>query len=138
MIQQIHRLQAINEAIWLRDHAHEVSRNLLIKRLQELSEYGLFSNRQITNIIGHRYSHVTVCRFSMKQDLTGGAFNPKTLEDLRDVLFMKHNKNVDYALVKKIIDAGTSQGMVSRLTGINQSTISRKISNVKTEKHFSS
>jgi hypothetical protein len=38
----------------------------------------------------------------------------------------KEDNAVDYRVVKRILLAGTSQNTLSRLTGINQSLISKK------------
>ncbi len=127
MIEQIHRLQAINEAIWIRDNAEKISRELLIERLQELSEYDLFSNRQMAKICGNKISHNVLGGYVQKSDKSGGNFNPTSLEDLREALFSKERKRVNYNAVLRALESGTSQGMVSKLTGISQSAISRKL-----------
>lgn len=126
---QIWRLQAINEAIWLRDNADKISYGDLINRIRDLSEYGYFSNRQITKIIANRISHVTLGKHVIKMDKSGGRLEPSTLEDIREVLFSKHRKHVDYEAVLRAIEGGTSQNMISKLTGVDQSLISRKVSN---------
>jgi hypothetical protein len=126
MIEQIHRLQAINEAIWIRDNATKISRDLLIERLQELSEYSLFSNRQMAKICGNQISHNVLGVYVQKSDKSGGKLNPTSLEDIREALFSKERKRINYNAILRALESGTSQGMVSKLTGISQSTISRK------------
>lgn len=126
MITQTNRLQAINEAIWIRENANKISRDLLIERLQELSEYSLFSNRQMAKICGNKISHNVLGGYIQKSDKSGGNFNPTSLEDIREALFSKERKRINYNAILRALEAGTSQGVISKLTGISQSTISRK------------
>ena len=126
MITQTNRLQAINEAIWIRDNAHKISKELLIERFQELSEYTLFSNRQMAKISGDKISHNVLGGYIQKSDKSGGNFNPTSLEDVREALFSKERKRINYNAILRALEAGTSQGMISKLTGISQSSISRK------------
>lgn len=127
-MQQIDRLQAINEAIWLRDNCERISKELLIERLQDLSVYGLFSSRQLARICGNLISHSTISNYIQKRTRAGGKIAPESLEDLREALFSKERGAISYPHVKNALEAGTSQNMVSRTTGINQSSISRKLS----------
>jgi transposase len=120
------RLYAINEAIWLRDHAQKISVDLLALRIQEIAEYGVFSNRQIANISGNIISHTTISRLVKKDDKSGGRLNPKSLEDIALALFSKARKRIDYSAIERALESGTSQGMIAKLTGISQSTISKK------------
>ncbi|CAB4148985.1 hypothetical protein UFOVP536_37 [uncultured Caudovirales phage] len=130
-MKSIDRLYAINEAIWIRDNAQVISRNVLIEKLQNLAEYDMYSNRQMANICGNVIRHNVIAGYVNKTNKTGGRLNPASLEDLREALFSKERGRIDYASVKNALEAGTSQGMVSKLTGINQSVISRRISNEK-------
>lgn len=127
-MEQIQRLYAINEAIWIRDNAKRISRELLIEKMQNLAEYEVFSNRQLSSISCDVLKPSTVNMYIKKENKSGGNFSPSTLEDIREVLFGKERGVVDYIKVNKILKNGTSQGMVSKLTGLNQSTISRRIS----------
>lgn len=120
------RLQAINEAIWIRDNCERISKDMLIDRLQEISEYGLFSNRQLARICGNRVSHALVGQYTKKNSNAGGRIAPESLEDLREALFSKERRSISYSHVQKALEAGTSQGMVAKITGINQSSISRR------------
>jgi DNA-binding NarL/FixJ family response regulator len=120
------KLYAINEAIWLRDNASKISLDLLALRIQEIAEHDVFSNRQIANICGNILSHTTIGKFVKKDDKSGGRLNPKSLEDIALALFSKARKSIDYEAIRRALDAGTSQGMIAKLTGISQSTISKK------------
>ena len=120
------RLQAINEAIWIRDNCERISKDLLIDRLQEISEYGLFSNRQLARICNNKVSHALIGQYTKKNTNAGGKIAPESLEDLREALFSKERKRISYPHVQRALEAGTSQGMVAMVTGINQSSISRR------------
>jgi hypothetical protein len=130
-MKSIDRLYAINEAIWIRDNAQAISRPVLIEKLQNLAEYDMYSNRQMAKICGNVIRHNVIAGYVNKTNKTGGRLNPASLEDLREALFSKERGRTDYSIVKKALASGTSQGMVSKLTGINQSVISRRISSEK-------
>jgi len=126
---QIQRLQAINEAIWLRDNCERISKELLIERLRDLSGYELFSSRQLAGICGNTMSHGTISNYTQKKTNSGGKIAPESLEDVREALFSKERGAISYPHIKSALEAGTSQNMISKMTGINQSSISRRLSN---------
>lgn len=119
------KLQAINMAIWIRDNSRRVDRAVLVEQLQNLAEYELFSNRQMERICGGIVSHTTIAGYTRKSTKTGGRLNPDSLELIREIMFMKHDGRIAYDLIGAVLDAGTSQNMLSRLTGVAQSTISK-------------
>lgn len=125
-MESIARLQAVNEAIWIRDNCERISKDMLIDRLQEISEYGLFSNRQLARICNNKVSHAMIGQYTKKNSNAGGRIAPESLEDLREALFSKERRSISYPHVQKALEAGTSQGMVAKITGINQSSISRR------------
>lgn len=129
MNEQLNRLYAINEAIWIRDNGHNMSKEVLVHKLQDLAEYDLFSNRQLSAICNGIIKHNSISAYIKKQDKSGGRFSPASLEDIREALFSKERGRVDYKSIEKALLAGTSQGMISKLTGINQSSISRRFRN---------
>jgi hypothetical protein len=122
--QDRHRL--LSQAIWLRDNSESVTKTKAFELVRELDEFGAFSVRQINNIIGGKISNTTLCKYLVVKDRTGGRLNPNSLEDILQCLSDKENNCVDYRIVKRILLAGTSQNTLSRLTGINQSLISKK------------
>jgi hypothetical protein len=127
-VKSIDRLQAINEAIWIRDNSGLISRDVLVERLREISEYGLFSSRQLARICNNKLSHTSISFYIEKTSNSGGKIAPESLEDVREALFSKERGSISYPHVQRALEAGTSQNMVSRITGINQSSISRKFS----------
>jgi hypothetical protein len=125
MINATHRLQAINLAIWIRDNSKKIEREVLIYNIQDLAEYDIFSNRQIQAICRNELSYTTIGGYTNKTSKNGGKLNPESLEDLRDILFSRHNDQINYKAIERALQAGTSQGMISKLTGVAQSTISK-------------
>ena len=125
------RLRAINEAIWIRDHSADLNRQDLFKVIQDISEYNIFSFRQIALMTGNIISHQTISKICSKRDKTGGKLIVSDLEKIRDLFYGRSNGSVNYKLAKDIINNGTSQCMISRLTGIHQSSISRKIKEIQ-------
>ena len=122
--QDRHRL--LSQAIWLRDNAESVTKTRAFELVRELDEFGALSIRQISTIIGGKISNTTLCKYLVVKDRVGGRLNPSSLEDIVQCLSDKENNSVDYRVVKRILLAGTSQNTLSRLTGINQSLISKK------------
>jgi hypothetical protein len=127
MRKQSDRLFAIHEAIWIRDNAELIRKEALIEKAKDLANYDLFSNRQISKISGGVLSHVAVSANIPKANKKGGRFSPQSLEDIATVLFSVSNGGpVDFDAVRRAMKSGTSQGMISRLTGLSQSRISRE------------
>ena len=125
--EELHLAQALSEAIWLRDHAESMDRQQLFDAVISLGEYKLFSNRQISAITNGMVTHTIVGELIGKKNKTGGNLNVGTLDILRNILYSRANKRTDYNLVRDAVGLGTSQGMVSRLTGVNQSSISKRL-----------
>jgi hypothetical protein len=121
-------LYFISVAIDLRDNHAVMEIEKLEASVKKLAESGFMSARQISRICGNRMSHPKITKIIDKRTKIGGQINPVHLEDLRKIIFAKSEENVNYKLVKSLVDTGTSQGMMSRITGLPQSTISRKIS----------
>jgi hypothetical protein len=125
--EQINNAEAMSFAIWLRDRSHQMDNEELIKNIKELAAYSVFSSRQISSIISHKISHSVISKIIKKKDKTGGNLNVATLEILRSILYSRSDGKPDYQLISQALEKGTSQGMISRLTGISQSSISRGV-----------
>lgn len=128
MLRPQNALYFISVAIDLRDNHEVMDPEKLESSVKKLAESGFMSARQITRICGNRIGVAKVTKMIDKHTKVGGKINPIHLEDLRKIIFAKSEENVNYKLVKSLVDTGTSQGMLSRITGLPQSTISRKIS----------
>jgi predicted transcriptional regulator len=118
----------ISVAIDLRDNHHSMEIEQIESSVKKLAESGFMSARQISRICGNRISHSKITNIIDKRTKIGGKVNPVHLEDLRKIIFAKSEENVDYKIVKGLVSNGTSQAMVARITGLAQSTISRKTS----------
>lgn len=123
-------LRALNEAIWLRDNHHRMEKEDLFRHVEDIGEYGIFSARQISAIVRNKLSHQTVAKICAKKDRTGGRLNIESLEDIRECFYARTKKHTDYSLVRNIIKRGTSQGMLAKLSGINQARISKACNDI--------
>lgn len=119
-------LMFIALAIQMRDNATKLPKEEFESLLKEIAWFGVMSNRQLSKLCGDRISHVKVGKLVPKVTKTGGKVNPSDLEKMRAIVFSKSIKQIDYKLVLDVERNGTSQGMLSRITGISQSMISRK------------
>ena len=119
--------QALNEAIWLRDNVAELDKEELLSYLRHLGSLGVFSSRQLSAIVNGLVPHTTISKMIDKNDKTGGKLNVGTLDILRTILISRADSTTDFRLILEAVGNGTSQGMVSKLTGVNQSTISKKV-----------
>ena len=118
--------EALNYAIWLRDNVNEIKGDDITKALIKLGDYRVFSSRQISAIINNRISHTVISSITGKKDKTGGNLNVASLEVLRNILYSRSSGETNYGLIAKALEEGTSQGMISKLTGVSQSSISRR------------
>jgi hypothetical protein len=123
--------QALNEAIWLRDNVESLTREDVIQHIKELGSHGVFSSRQISAITNGKISHGIISKLIGKNDRTGGNLNVGTLDILRNILYSRADSSTDYSLVASAVGNGTSQRMVSKLTGLNQGTISKRLGGAK-------
>ena len=118
---------ALNKAIWLRESTDRLTKDELAMHIKDIARHEVFSSRQLSAIVNGKIHHSTISKMIGKTDRTGGNLNVGTLEILRNVLYSRANEWTDYALIAEAVGMGTSQGMVAKLTGINQGTISKKI-----------
>ena len=123
--------EALNEAIWIRDNAENIDREMLMDSIMRLAKYKVFSARQISAITNGLVSQTTVSRVLGKHDRTGGNLNVGTLDILRNILYSRADGDTDYRLIHDAVGSGTSQGMVAKITGISQSAISKNIRELK-------
>lgn len=124
---EISMAEALNQAIWLRDNIEKLNRDATEVAIKELASHRLFSSRQIAAIVNGAVDHGSIARLIKKEDKTGGNLNVGTLEILRNVLYSRANNKTDYGLIAQALKEGTSQGMIARLTGVSQSSISRRL-----------
>ena len=118
---------ALNKAIWLRESVEGFDREQIIKHIKDIAIHDVFSSRQLSAIVNGAVHHSTISKMIQKKTKTGGNLNVGTLDILRTVLYSRANETTDYSLIAKAVGMGTSQGMVSKLTGVNQGTISKRL-----------
>jgi hypothetical protein len=119
--------EALNQAIWLRDNANKLDETTLIEKIKELGDYSVFSSRQLSAIVDGKIPHGKITKLIGKTDKTGGNLNVGTLDILRNILLNRADDGTDYKLIASAVGMGTSQGMVSKLTGVPQGSISKKL-----------
>lgn len=124
--QEIKIAELLNLAIWIRDNVDSMEIGEVKKQIGLLAEYDLLSSRQMSAIVNSRVSHGVISKMIGKVNKTGGNLNVGTLEILRNVLYSRANGKTDYKLIQEALGKGTSQGMISKLTGVSQSSISRR------------
>nr|DAW17411.1 MAG TPA: KorB domain [Caudoviricetes sp.] len=125
--QEMKVAQALNEAIWLRDNCETISEEDLIKSVASLGGYELFSCRQLSAIVNGKLNHVFISKLINKSDRTGGKLNVGTLDILRSILYSRADSTTDFNLILQAVEEGTSQGMISKLTGVSQASISNRV-----------
>jgi hypothetical protein len=124
---EINMAEALNQAIWLRDNVTKLDKEAMQEAIKDLASHKLFSSRQISAIVNGAVDHGAIAKLIKKEDKTGGNLNVGTLEILRNVLYSRANNQTDFDLIAKAFQEGTSQGMISKLTGVSQSSISRRL-----------
>lgn len=125
MSNELNIAEALNFAIWLRNNCDEMDKDKIKSAVVELGAYGIFSSRQIHAIVNKNINRKAITELIGKTDRSGGALNPGTLDLLRSVLVNRATQETDYILIRDAVGSGTSQHMVSKLTGVPQSTISK-------------
>jgi hypothetical protein len=118
---------ALNEAIYLRDNVEQMGKDEVIAGVRRLATYGVFSNRQIGAIINGRMGLPAIGEITMKSDKSGGNLNPGSLDLLLSVLYNRAVLKSEIELIAQAVDQGTSHHMISKLTGIDRSSISKKV-----------
>lgn len=121
------RLRIINRAIWLRDNHSKLSDERVFELIEDIDTEKFFSARQFSALVGNKISHQKIAKHLDKRIRTGGRFNPISLEDIKRCFEDRKAKKIDFLLVRSIIRSGTSQNVLSKLSGINQSMISKGI-----------
>lgn len=126
-LQEIKVAEALNQAIWLRDNVETLLDFEIEDHIVEIGKYGIFSSRQLSAIVHGKVKHNRISKLIGKTDRTGGNLNVGTLDLLRNILLNRADDGTDYKLIASAVGMGTSQGMVSKLTGVPQGTISKNL-----------
>lgn len=126
-LQEMKVAEALNQAIWLRDNVDSLLDFEIEDCLLEIGKHDIFSSRQLSAIVNGKFTHNKISKLISKTNKTGGNLNVGTLDILRNILLNRADDGTDYNLIKQAVGLGTSQGMVSKLTGVPQGSISKKI-----------
>ena len=120
----MNHLEAVQQAKYHFDHKANYA--VIQRRIAavELAEWGLFSNRQISTFTGLRLADVGV--YTRKTDRTGGKLEGEALGWIIELIRLKNNGEVNDLAVARTLEAGVSAGMLSRLIGQPQTTLSRQ------------
>ena len=119
--------EALNSAIWLRDNVNTLLDFEIEEYIIQIGKHNVFSSRQLSAIVNGKISHHRIGKLISKTDKTGGNLNVGTLDILRNILLNRADDGTDYELIASAVGMGTSQGMVSKLTGVPQGSISKKL-----------
>jgi hypothetical protein len=115
----------LSQAVWLKENNAALNKGEVFHYITELDILGEFSIRQLSNIANNKISASTLRRYLIEKPRLGGRLNTGSLRELFELFKECELGLVDYRVVKRIMNAGTSQNVVARLTGISQSSISR-------------
>jgi hypothetical protein len=111
--------------LWLKDNSPELDKNEVWFYITELDDLGEFSIRQLSDIGNKKVSSSSLYRHLADKPRKGGRLNTDSLRDIFELFRECELGIVDYRVIKRIMNAGTSQNVIARLTGISQSSISR-------------
>jgi predicted DNA-binding transcriptional regulator AlpA len=120
-------LTALNEAIALYNKSTNLTKQQRYEAVMSLAEWNLFNVQHLAQISGLSKSTIYPWIPENKRGFNG-KMNPRTLDTLRQ---MRLNRNAKLPVSETLLDIalsnGNSQAVVSRLTGVAQSTISRRV-----------
>ena len=126
MEQRTDTLQALQEAQRLYHGSKYMDRQSRHDAVISLSEWGLFTTSQLSQISGMSVS--TIHGMGLKKGGGAGKFNPMSLDTLIQIrLGYNNGRPVSGMLLKIAIDEGNSHRVISKFTGLSTSSISRKL-----------
>jgi len=119
-------LQALREGLALYRGSANMNRQQRYDAVVSLAEWKLFSVQHLAQLSG--LSKPTIYSWIPKENWgLGGSFNPLSLDTLIQIRENANNSlPVSDMLIGIALDSGNSQLVVSRFTGLSQSTISRR------------
>lgn len=122
----------LEQASWLYERRAEHDRQQRFDAVAVLGEWGVFSSRHLQALTG--VVHSTTLKLSPKTAKTGGKFDPECLRPLLNLAQARAREEViPPEAVQEALAAGggTSPGMASKLTGIPESWIRRRLTRAK-------
>jgi hypothetical protein len=115
---------ALEQALDFHKRHKDMDRQARFDAAVALGEWGVFSARNIADIVGLPKNVVPALIGKKSRD--GGKLNPAALEHIAEVARLWRRGEVDVFATKRAIDAGTTTWVVARLTGISRSQIRRQ------------
>ncbi len=126
---QDHRAATLHRAYELWKYTAYADRKEKLLCAQELHAAEMFSLNQLAKIV--RLPVPTVAR-QMKKNSPGGRFSPDTLQSLTYVRrVVITGEKIPMALVRSMVEAGTSISEISRLTGAPETQMYIRFNNQK-------
>jgi hypothetical protein len=121
----LQRHSLLSQAVWLKERSATLNKEEVFFYITELDALGEFSVKQLSKIANNKISATSLYRYLVDKPRRGGRLNTDSLRDLFDLFRESELGVVDYRVIKRIMNTGTSQNVIARLTGISQSSISR-------------
>lgn len=121
----LQRHSLLSQAVWLKENNSTLNKGEVFYYITELDTLGEFSVKQLSNISNNKISASSLYRYLVDKPRKGGRLNTGSLRELFELFKECELGAVDYRVIKRIMNAGTSQNVIARLAGISQSSISR-------------
>lgn len=118
-----HQLPAVQHALRVHTARATLTKEQKLNEAIALAEWGTFSNRQIAGFLALRPS--LIHGITGKTDNRGGKLLPEALPLIAELIYMDARSERSRTAVVATLRAGVSNGMLARLTGLPESTISR-------------
>lgn len=121
----LQRHSLLSQAVWLKENNATLNKGEVFYYITELDTLGELSVKQLSNIANNKISASSLYRYLVDKPRKGGRLNTGSLRELFELFKECELGAVDYRVIKRIMNAGTSQNVIARLAGISQSSISR-------------
>jgi hypothetical protein len=121
----LQRYGLLSQAVWLKENNATLNKGEVFFYITELDTLGEFSIKQLSNIANNKISASSLYRYLVDKPRKGGRLNTGSMRELFELFKEAELGIVDYRVIKRIMNAGTSQNVIARLTGVSQSSISR-------------
>lgn len=121
----LQRYGLLSQAVWLKENNSTLNKGEVFFYITELDTLGEFSIKQLSNIANNKISASSLYRYLVDKPRKGGRLNTGSMRELFELFKEAELGIVDYRVIKRIMNAGTSQNVIARLTGVSQSSISR-------------
>jgi len=119
------KTEALREAQSVFERRANLSKEDQVAAVRSLSEWGVFSNNHLFSITGMK--SYLVAGYTQKSDLTGGMFDPRSIPALLEMIALRQRSEKNVFVTLKAFENGCGVRMMSRLTGIAESTIKCQI-----------